>query len=126
MSMLLTQALRVANLNSIAFTGSGGKTTAMFQVARELSKSTPVVVTASSHLGKWQIPLADRHIVISSIDEIKVIDEKLSGITLITGDLDNDRTKPVTEEILTGLNIFCTSHSYPLLIEADGSRQKPF
>ncbi len=34
---------------SVAFVGAGGKTTAMFQLARELTP--PVIVTTTTHLG---------------------------------------------------------------------------
>ena len=49
----------------IAFAGAGGKTTAIFQLARALSaaEGQPTVVSATSHLGTWQIPLADAHVI---------------------------------------------------------------
>src|SRR5512144_3022082 len=61
MNLTLAQALRVTSSPSIAFIGAGGKTTAMFQLARELP--TPVIVTATSHLGAWQTKFADQHII---------------------------------------------------------------
>jgi len=121
----LSKALRPSNESMIAFTGAGGKTTAMFQLARELSKNTPVLVTASSHLGVWQVSLADRHVVVEPLHAIKNLNENPSGITLITGAFEGDRTKPINDELLAWLSEFCKSRSFPLLIEADGSRQKP-
>ena len=44
-----------------AFVGSVGKTTAIFQLARQFEG--PVIITATTHLGVWQIPLSDRHII---------------------------------------------------------------
>ena len=125
MMIPIERALRASNSSIIAFTGAGGKTTALFQLARELVKHTSVIVTASSHLGVWQIPFANKHLVAGSLTEIKDLEHKLQGITLITGGFDRDRTKPLDEESLNWLNQFCTGHSIPLLIEADGSRQKP-
>ncbi|MFT3894147.1 MAG: selenium cofactor biosynthesis protein YqeC [Anaerolineales bacterium] len=107
----------------IAFTGAGGKTTAMFQLARGLTP--PVVVTATTHLGAWQIPLADKHIVAETSTPIEALKHGLNGVILITGELDGDRTKPISDELLNWLHQFCGYHAIPLLIEADGSRQKP-
>ena len=121
----LERALRASNFSSIAFIGAGGKTTALFQLARELVKRTPVIVTASSHLGGWQIPLADTHIIVDSPMVLEGLENKLEGIMLITGALDGDRTKPLDTESLNWLNRFCKQRSIPLLVEADGSRQKP-
>jgi molybdenum cofactor cytidylyltransferase len=125
MSLLLARALRASNAVSVAFIGAGGKTTAMFQLARELSAKTPVIVTASSHLGAWQIPQADKHLVIDSITSFEKLSEELHGVTLITGPLEDDRTEPVDSDILNWLSQFCKANSLPLLIEADGSRGKP-
>jgi molybdenum cofactor cytidylyltransferase len=104
----------------IAFVGAGGKTTAMFQLARELRSK--VIVTATSHLGVWQIPLADHHIVAETPDEIGEIPE---DVTLVTGPMEGDRTKPVNSSVLSWLREETQKRNTPLLIEADGARQKP-
>jgi molybdenum cofactor cytidylyltransferase len=110
----------------IAFVGAGGKTTAMFQLARELLSTVhrppSVIVTATSHLGVWQIPLADRHIVAESPREIGEIAE---GITLVTGAIHGERTQPVNDNVLIQLKEEAKKDQIPLLIEADGARQKP-
>src|SRR5689334_14192790 len=125
MSVSFIRAMRASRTSIIAFVGAGGKTTALFLLAKELSKNSPVVVTASSHLGEWQIAFADKHLVLESSGALNDLESKLQGITLITGALDGDRTKPLDEDSLNKLNQFCKSRSIPLLIEADGSRQKP-
>ena len=125
MVLTLLHALRASNSSSIAFTGSGGKTTAMFQLARELSTKSPVVVTASAHLGAWQVSLADKHVVINSVITLPDLEDELQGITLFTGELEGERTRPLGPETLNALNEFCKQRGIPLLIEADGSRQKP-
>ena len=107
----------------IAFIGAGGKTTAMFQLARQLP--TPVIVTATSHLGAWQIPFADKHIVTDTPAALEEIEHGLQGVILVTGSIDEDRTKPINDNLLDWLHQFCGYHSIPLLIEADGARQKP-
>ena len=128
MSLNLIKALRMEFPSSIAFVGAGGKTTLLFQVAKALIKEnaiTTVIVTATSHLGVWQIPMADVHIVANSASSLEENKNRLLGIVLITGELDADRTTPINEEVLNWLRQYCDVNSIPLLIEADGSRQKP-
>ena len=122
MNLLLAQALRVNSSPCIAFVGAGGKTTAMFQLARQLPP--PVIVTATSHLGIWQIGLADSHIIAETPAPLEELEHGLKGVILVTGRLDGDRSKPVNNELMNWLHQFCGYHSIPLLIEADGSREK--
>ena len=128
MNLSLAQALRVNSSPCVAFIGSGGKTTAMIQLARTLSKdegTSPVIVTATSHLGVWQLGLADRHIIANRPDPIEKLEHGLKGVILITGEIEGDRTKPINHNLMNWLQQFCGYHSIPLLIEADGSRGKP-
>ncbi|MDP1545485.1 MAG: selenium cofactor biosynthesis protein YqeC [Anaerolineales bacterium] len=109
----------------ISLVGAGGKTTALFQLARELptAKGQSLFVTATTHLGIWQIPLADHHIIARDISDLHSIPPE--GITLVTGEIEGDRTKPVSESVLDWLHENTKTRNLPLLIEADGSRQKP-
>jgi molybdenum cofactor cytidylyltransferase len=93
----------------------------MFQLAREMEP--PVIVTATTHLGAWQIPLADQHIVADSMKALQRIE--FTGVKLITGAVDGERTNPIDEAILARLRHKSKKQLVPLLIEADGSRQKP-
>ena len=119
----LAHALRAGSSRSIAFTGAGGKTTAMFQLARELTQ--PVIVTATSHLGAWQTRWADQHIIAQTPAGLERLEQGWKGITLITGESDGERTQPINDDLLNWLHQFCEDHAIPLLIEADGSREKP-
>lgn len=129
--MNLVRALRLVSSSNpqpervIAFAGAGGKTTAIFQAARQLLKerSRAVIVTASSHLGIWQIPLADRHVTVTRASDLASIPE--AGITLFTGEVEGDRTLPLPEDLLRRLYEMSTDRGLPLLVEADGSRQRP-
>ncbi|HLF73381.1 MAG TPA: selenium cofactor biosynthesis protein YqeC [Anaerolineales bacterium] len=123
MGITLAKALRTDSSACIAFVGAGGKTTTIFQLARQLT--APVIISATSHLGAWQIPLADQHIVSETPAPLEEIEHGLRGIILVTGPIDEDRTTPVGESLLDWLHQFCGYHSIPLLIEADGARQKP-
>jgi molybdenum cofactor cytidylyltransferase len=125
---------------AVSFVGAGGKTTAIFQLAREIVNRNSVtlapyahlpwravpgsagVVTATTHLGIWQTSLADQHIIANNPDDIQL---PIKGVTLITGEIESDRTKPVNETALNWIHENTKSRDIPLLIEADGSRQKP-
>ena len=123
MGLTLAKALRISSSPMIAFAGAGGKTTAIFQLARELA--SPVIVTATTHLGIWQIPLADKHIIAESPTPLEEIEHGLNGVILVTGPIQEDKTTPIKYSLLNWLREFCGYHDIPLLIEADGSRQKP-
>jgi molybdenum cofactor cytidylyltransferase len=123
MNLSIAHALRVHASRCTAFVGAGGKTTALFQLARALP--SPVIVTATSHLGAWQFHQADRHIMTDSAVPLEELEHGLRGIVLVTGELDGDRSKPINEPVLHWLYQFCGVHAIPLLVEADGSRQRP-
>ncbi|HNS37224.1 MAG TPA: selenium cofactor biosynthesis protein YqeC, partial [Anaerolineaceae bacterium] len=124
--MDLRRALRVDAGSRVAFVGAGGKTTAMFQLAHQLPQ--PVLVTTTTHLGDWQISLADHHRIldpndVSWIDEIA---EHNSGIWLLTGPLTGaHRFTGPSSKSLAQIRCAAEGHNWPVLIEADGSRQKP-
>ncbi len=106
----------------VAFVGAGGKTTAMFQLARGLP--APVFVSASTHLGVAQTAMADKHIFARQPDDLNAI--RRDGVTVVTGEPgDDERTAPVSGEVLKRLRSQAAEWRAPLLIEADGSRQKP-
>ena len=128
MSLSLVNAFRTGTSPRIAFVGAGGKTTVMFQLARSLIQdcgSSTVIVTATSHLGSWQIPLADVHMIAESPVAFEENKHRIKGIVLVTGDLEGERTNPINEQTLNWLYQYCENDSFPLLIEADGSRQRP-
>jgi len=129
----LAQALRYVGDSAVfkqppclAFVGAGGKTTAMFKLARALIEGgiESVFVTASTHLGVEQAKLADRHLRIDELAEQPTSFPK--GVTLFTGwDVGEDRLAGLDEEALSSLNVRAESENVPLLIEADGSRMRP-
>lgn len=129
----LSQALRISNSSIVAFVGAGGKTSAMFRVARELA---PALVTTSTHLGELQAGLADIHFIwepdasipaqCRNRDYIEMEAQLGSGITLVTGilDVETQRYRGLTPPQLEKLGQLAGYHDLPLLIEADGARQK--
>jgi molybdenum cofactor cytidylyltransferase len=124
--MNLSQAIRVTNSTCLALVGAGGKTTALFQLARELSlREGAVIVTTTTHLHIDQIKLADSHRVAAKPEDLEDFAKDLHGVMLVTGPKEGDRTTGVDSEVISRLRAIQDLHHMPLLIEADGSRRKP-
>jgi len=108
---------------AVAFSGAGGKTTALFQLARQLPP--PIITCATTHLQVDQMKLADSNCQVSTPEQIPPLDKGLADVTLFTGPLEQDRTEGLSGAAMTRLGEACASRNLPLLIEADGSRRKP-
>ncbi len=108
----------------LAFSGAGGKTTALFRLARELP--APVLVTTTTHLGGWQLSLADVHLEAVSPLDIQKHSGQVRGVTLFTGPPREDhRVTGLEGETLQAVVELADRLGCSLLIEADGSRQLP-
>ena len=124
--MNLQQAFNFSQDDVIAFTGAGGKTTALFQLARQFK--SPVIVTTTTHLGTWQAAFADVHLVLEHKDSYvsSHTNSNPKVVTLITGPAQPDnRLAAPTSTQMNDIYRYCKAYRYPLLIEADGARQKP-
>jgi molybdenum cofactor cytidylyltransferase len=122
--MNLAQALRLNSSHCLALVGSGGKTTALFQLASGFAG--PVIVTASAHLSMEQAARANRHLIAATPADLAPLEVGLlPGVTLITGPQEGERTIAISPATQLWLRAFCYEHGLPLLIEADGSRQRP-
>jgi len=106
----------------VAFVGAGGKTTSIFALAHELP--VPTLVTSTTHIGAWQLDQADKHVVANTPADLVGLGER--KLTLVTGPPGVDhRMSSVTPEVLGRLRRESLTHGWPLLIEADGARQRP-
>ena len=123
--MKLSKALRLSKTPCLAFVGAGGKTTALFHIARELAP--PVIVTATTHLSAEQVNLADFHFIIERPSDLsKLFGVIPDGVVLLTGrSVEQDRMSGVSDQVVEEIYTLTKRHSVPLLIEADGSRQLP-
>lgn len=120
----LSKALRLSTSSTVAFSGAGGKTTAMFLIAHDLG---PAITTASTHLGHWQARLADHHRVWEDSAPMPDLEGIVGqGVILVTGplQLEADRYLGLSAPQMEMLREFAGYHDLPLLIEADGARQK--
>ncbi len=120
--MKLTAALRFNSASRAAFVGSGGKTTAMFTLARELP--LPVIMATTAHMAIEQTALADRHFFLE--DSIAPEAQSLAGVTLFTGPSNNaGKTVGLSTTAMQRVLDLADQHHVPLLIEADGSKCLP-
>ena len=120
----LPLAFRVAPGDCLAFSGAGGKTTAIFALARALPP--PVLVTTTTHLGTNQLHLADR---VVRIDEPTQVSQELSAITdqvvLVVSTDEAEGRVSAPRDALQEISSFARGKGITLLIEADGSRLRP-
>lgn len=120
----LKRALRLGAAPQVAFVGAGGKTTALFILARLFDR--PVLVTTSTHLAASQVEQGDQHLVILQADDLASLDaNKLPPVTVITGGGNEEgRLRGLDDAVLRSLSEFARQHGLPLLVEADGARQR--
>lgn len=122
--MNLAEAIQPVLPARIAIIGGGGKTTALFQLARQITGKT--WVTTTTHLGTDQLGFADRHFIVDQISD--EIEEQWLGqkVTLLTGEFTpDDRIKGPDNEKLSKIYLSADKRKVSLLVEADGSRSRP-
>lgn len=134
--MNLLNALRLKSNSQnpiISIVGAGGKTTALFQLAKQIrgeSHRSKVFVTTTTHLATWQIKLADQHIIVNkniftNMQKQASALHNVNGVILLTGDIDGEKINSIDDNALNWLRAISQEQNIPLLIEADGSRQRP-
>jgi molybdenum cofactor cytidylyltransferase len=123
--MDLVQALRLKPEPRLALVGAGGKTTALFEIAHRLP--SPVLITATTHLAQHQLTLADHHFILLKPEDLAPLEANLpGGVTLLTGPASEvDRVAGLDTLTLERIKGLADAYHIPLLIEADGSRQRP-
>jgi molybdenum cofactor cytidylyltransferase len=125
----LSKALQIVPGDVVAFVGGGGKTTAMFRLAAEIVSSRGrVLTTTTTRIFAAQIRLAPVH-----VQSVPALLEALdtSPHVLLTGEVDADSGKAfgVPSEAISNLQSLIFNNQSPItniLIEADGSRMRPF
>jgi len=118
----LTTSLRLGSTSRVALVGGGGKTTAMFTLARE--RPAPVIVAATAHMAIDQTALADQHVVVE--DTLPLESHLLASVTLFTGPAnDTGKTVGLSMRSMRRVLELADRHHVPLFIEADGSKYLP-
>jgi molybdenum cofactor cytidylyltransferase len=135
--MRLFDATRIGKAPRLALAGAGGKTTAMFRLGRDLVNSAvtkgaagTVLLTSTTHLAAGQLSFSDHHFTIYSSQDIDALGAQLpSGVVLLTGPLGpGQRTRGLDQKAMLHLLALAETSPggpLPLLVEADGSRQRP-
>ena len=124
--MRLVSALRVGEKEVVAFVGGGGKTTAMFRLAAEIVESGGrVVTTTTTRIFAAQTRLAPVHV--HSLPDLQAA-LQTSPHVLFTNEVDpvEGKTYGVSLEAIQNLKSQISNLKIPILIEADGSRMRPF
>ncbi len=123
--MDLINRFRLSGSSRIALVGSGGKTTLMFQLAKDYQ--TRVILTTSTHMAQNQLQGADHHIEVHDRGDIPDLSENLQGdVLLFTGPpVETNRVGGLDPELLENLLKLADSWNCPLIIEADGARKLP-
>ncbi len=118
-------ALRLPLAPRLALVGAGGKTTALFQIAREYPP--PVLATTTTHFAESQVVLGDVHFVLDAPPALARLAKNLpEALVVLTGRPDGTgRLTGLDAATLEELRRLADQRSIPLLIEADGSRQLP-
>ena len=126
--MTLTDALRMTADESVALVGGGGKTTAMFRLAREVvDNGGGVITTTTTRIFGAQIALAPAHVPAADLTRERVA--AALGIhrhVLVIGPTEagSGKAEGVSLDLFRRLRAWFPDAC--LLNEADGSRMRPF
>lgn len=123
--MKLVQAFRGISALRLALVGAGGKTTAMFQLARELPG--PVLITTTTHLSVEQAELSDFQSIATAPGDLQNLPlDSGHHVILVSGPATADhRLGSPGTETLQALRQLADDHHLALLVEADGSKCRP-
>lgn len=127
--MELIDAVQLSGETRLAFVGAGGKTTAMFRLGKQWVRrhGTTILISTTTHLAEQELKYADHHFQVSQIADFQSLEDELPrGIVLVTGPyVEEARVGGLSEELINRLNQIAGEHNFPLLVEADGSKQRP-
>jgi molybdenum cofactor cytidylyltransferase len=127
--MELIDAVQLTGETSLALVGAGGKTTAMFRLGKQWAQrtGTAALLTTTTHLATSELQAADHHIEVGDQTDLAALLPQITrGVVLVTGpEVEDGRVGGLLEDSLEVLHSFAREHRLPLIIEADGSAQKP-
>lgn len=122
--MNLLEALRLKSGEAVAFVGGGGKTTAMFRLADEIVREGGrVITTTTTKIFAAQTRLAQVHV--QSLSDLLAAVERHPHV-LWTGEVDAADGKAYGVDPASVETLRAELPEHIILIEADGSRMRPF
>ena len=145
--MELAEALQLDLPARVALVGAGGKTTALFLLARQLPP--PVIVTTTTHLAGEQLAQADQAEEVHNPAQVGEILERSAGVICLYGspvlpdlaqpsrpigrpEAGQGATQPLGKrvgapapEVLEEIRNQAEARRFSLLVEADGARRLP-
>jgi probable selenium-dependent hydroxylase accessory protein YqeC len=126
--MTLAEALRMAADESVALVGGGGKTTAMFRLAREVAdRGGRAITTTTTRIFGAQIALAPAHVPAAGATRERVAAALAAhGHVLVIGPTEpgSGKAEGVSLDLFRRLRGWFPDAC--MLNEADGSRMRPF
>lgn len=121
--MNLRRALRLSETACINLVGAGGKTSALFALARLYPRA---LVGATTHLGAWQLAWAQNIVDVGNPQGTRVLaGEFAPGVSLFYKGIENQRAGGIPPESLKILHTQSIAHRIPLILESDGARGCP-
>src|SRR5262249_10549683 len=126
--MTLADALGMTSDDVVALVGGGGKTTAMFRLAREMvARGGRAITTTTTRIFAAQIGLAPSHVrAVEATGERIAVELNAYGHTLVIGETSSETGKAdgVSLDLFGRLRRWHPDAC--ILNEADGSRMRPF
>jgi molybdenum cofactor cytidylyltransferase len=122
----LSKALRVQQGLTVAFTGAGGKSTAMHRLAHELSEDAPVILSTTTKLLRQQTHLAHFHLIAHDAVDLKNLQANLEShrVVLVTaGEVQEEpKWSGLSPDMMERVRQITGNVGATLLVEADGAR----
>ena len=126
--MKLTDALEIAKDDVVALVGGGGKTSAMFRLAREVvARGGSAITTTTTRIFAAQTALSPAHVLVGDATRDRIAaDLAIHRQVLIIGDTNprDGKADGVSLDLFGRLRSWFPSAC--LVNEADGSRMRPF
>ncbi|GAB4404686.1 MAG: hypothetical protein OHK0052_27100 [Anaerolineales bacterium] len=121
--MNLRRALRLSETACINLVGAGGKTSALFALARQYPRA---LVSATTHLGAWQLAWAQNLVDVGDPQGARALaGEFAPGVSLFYKGIENQRAVGLPPESLKILHTQAAARRLPLILESDGARGCP-
>lgn len=127
--MQLSRALRIQPGLAVAFTGAGGKTSAIRRLAQEIVQApngepNSLAITTTTQLDRNQQDLGNVHLIDPDPNQLVKLPELLAEhrSVLVTGQAVDDKWSSPADETLRQLRRIASQSGSALLIEADGAR----